>query len=98
MALIINIADKTRRFIRLTKIQFQHIAEQHPEISEFHHEIEATLKHPTKLVTLWDDPSIGYYYKFLKHQKPSGKYLLVIVKYLNGEGFIITVYLTQKLT
>ena len=38
----------------------------------------------------------GYYYKSYKYLKMPNHLVLVIVKYLNGEGFVITAYLERK--
>jgi len=37
---------------------------------------------------------VRFYYKFYKNLS---KYLLVSVKYLNGEGFVITAFYTSKI-
>lgn len=43
------------------------------------------------------DKTINYYYKYFKNRKSPAKYLLVIVKYLNGEGFIVTAYFEKNI-
>ena len=50
-----------------------------------------TIQNPDKLIHPTDDK--GYYYKGYKHLKSPNKFLLVVVKYLNGEGFVISTYL-----
>jgi len=37
-----------------------------------------------------------FYYRYYKDRK-TAKYLLIIVKYLNGQGFIITSFYTDKI-
>jgi hypothetical protein len=44
------------------------------------------------------DTNVRYYYKYYKNRKSKAKYLRVIVKYLNGEGFIITAYFVIGIT
>jgi len=39
------------------------------------------------------DDTIHYYYKFYKIKK---EYLIVSVKYLNGDGYIVTSFRTRK--
>ena len=39
-----------------------------------------------------------YLYKEFKDMPPEEKYLFISVKYLNGEGFIITSFFTNKIT
>lgn len=56
-------------------------------------EIKDILKIPDKLVK--QQYSKGYYYKHYKYLKKPNRFILVIVKYLNGEGFVITAYLEK---
>jgi len=43
------------------------------------------------------DPSVHYFYKFYKPKRPSKRYLCVAIKYLNGEGYILTAYFDKKI-
>tara|TARA_Y100000310_G_C20148889_1_gene563739 strand:+ start:185 stop:376 length:192 start_codon:yes stop_codon:yes gene_type:complete len=60
-------------------------------------EIKETLKSPDKITSYSRDKNIQYYYKQYKNLKAPNKFLLVVVKYLNGEGFIATAYLETKI-
>lgn len=60
--------------------------------------IQITIKHPNSIRYFEDDENVRYFYKEFKHRAPSERYLLVSVKYLNGEGFIITSFFTNKIT
>ena len=91
-----ELLDKTKRKIRLTKEQWQHIRKKHPEIEDCE-EIELTLKEPTKITLPKLDEGVGFYYKYFKN-KSSRNYLLVLVKYLNGDGHVITEYYEDKIT
>tara|TARA_Y100000034_G_scaffold132697_1_gene196310 strand:- start:429 stop:650 length:222 start_codon:yes stop_codon:yes gene_type:complete len=42
--------------------------------------------------------SINYFYKEYKDMGPRERYLFVSVKYLNGDGFVITSFYTNKIT
>jgi len=86
---IFEVVDKTRRKIRLTKTQWSHITTIHSEMSNYLEEIQATLKNPLKII-LQEKGNLRRYFSYQKHRKRPEKYLRVIVKYLNGEGFIIT--------
>lgn len=88
--IIFEITDKTGRKIRLTKKQWSHITRKHPQIANYQEEIINTLKNPLKITDYGFDDKVRYYYKYLKHKTSPEKYLLVIVKYLNGTGFIIS--------
>mgnify|MGYP001596340335 CR=1 FL=1 len=58
-------------------------------------EIKETLKMPDKLIT--KPYNKGYYYKNYKYLKEPNKFVMAVVKYLNGKGFIITTYLEEKI-
>jgi len=93
MALLFVTSDKTGRDIRLTKERWHHITLEHPEITE-HEQLIETLKHPLKIKPSKYDPDVCWYYKYLKNRK---RYLVVSVKYLNGDGFIITAYFMRNI-
>ncbi|MEK6925907.1 MAG: hypothetical protein AABW50_01370 [Nanoarchaeota archaeon] len=82
--------DKTRRKIRLTRKQWSHIRREHPNIDN-HGEILETVQKPDK-VLMDERENVTNFYKYFKHKEQKSKFLKVIVKYLNGEGFIISVY------
>ncbi len=92
---IFEIRDKSERKIHLSKERWMHINQQHSEIVGYFEEIKETLKKPFKITTYSYDEKIKYYYKYFKDRKSPAKYLLVIVRYLNGEGFVITAYFTK---
>jgi len=60
-------------------------------------EIKNTLKNSLDIRYFEDNLSIVYYYLEFKHHEPSDRYLIVSDKYLNGEGFIITSFFTNKI-
>ena len=59
--------------------------------------IQSTLKNPTT-ICYEEDETVLYFYREFKSMEPLERYLLVAVKYLNGEGFIITSFFTNKIT
>ena len=86
--------DKSGRTIYLTKERWSHINKEHPEVSGYFKTFEDVLNNPTKVVNYSHDKNIQCYYKHIKERK---SYLLVIVKYLNGEGFIVTSYFVRNI-
>jgi len=86
---IFEIIDKTGRKIRLTKRQWKHIRKKHPEVDKYEL-IEESISQSDKMTDYDMDESVKYYYKYYKHRSSNEKYLQVVVKYLNGEGFILT--------
>ncbi len=94
---IFEVEDKSGRKIHLSKERWSHINEEHPEVAPYLEEIKETLKNPVKITTYEFDENIKYYYKYLKERESDAKYLLVIVKYLNKHGFIITAYFVRHI-
>lgn len=95
MNYIFEIIDKSGRKIHLSKKRWgEHIKLEHPDINDAS-EIELVLKSPENVIEIKQD--IYHYYKFFKHRNSKSKYLKVIVKYLNKEGFVITAYYIKDL-
>ena len=83
-----EIRDVTGRRIRLTKEGFKHIAHEHPDVKI--EDIKGTLIKPDSIKpTQYNPNEIVHYHKYFKEIR---FYLRVVVKYLNGEGFIITAH------
>jgi len=59
-------------------------------------EIKETVKGPNKVTISEIDKDVRYYYRGYKNLKKPNRYILVIIKYLNGEGFVISAYLESK--
>ena len=97
MDIVFEITDKTGRKISLTKKQWSHITKKHPQVADYQEEIKETLKNPLKITDYSLDENVRYYYKYLKHRISPKKYLLVIVKYLNGRGFIISAFFEKHI-
>ena len=97
MEIIFEVIDKTKRRIRLTKKQWKHILRRHHDIINYQEEIKETLKNPQKITDHPYDKNSKYYFAYLKHKQGPNKYLLVIAKYLNGEGFVITTYFEKNI-
>ena len=96
MKVIFEITDKTGRKIRLTNRQWSHILKRHYDMTNYQEEIKETLKNPQKITDHPYDKNSRYYYNYLKHKQGPNKYLLVIVNYLNGEGFVVTTYFRRN--
>ena len=88
--IIIEVKTKDGKLIRLPEKQWKHIRYRHPEISL--DGIEDTIVNPTARIQYSDD--ITKFYKFIKREK---KYVMVAVKILNGDGFVITAYKTKRI-
>ena len=97
MGNVFEIVDKSGRTIRLPQKQWKHILQDHPEIGQYIEELKVTLQHPLKITDYSFDEQVRYYYNYIKQRENPAKYLLVIVKYLNGTGYIITAYFERKI-
>lgn len=94
MQWIFEVEDRSGRKIHLSNERWKHIVLEHPMLSNKIEEIKDTIINPTSIKRSKYDENIRFYFKFLKE---SSKYLMVSVKYINGEGFIITAFYTSKL-
>ena len=87
---IFETIDKSGRKIYLTKERLLHI-QKHPYMHNSLDKIKETLSKPNKIIPESRKHLYFRYYKELN------QYLLIAVKYLNGEGFIITAYYVRNL-
>ncbi len=92
---IFEVIDKTGRKIRLTHKQWKHIQQDHPNNVKIE-DIEEAIKNPIKIIQ--KRINSAFYYQYFKHRKEPAKYLRVVVKYLNDDGFIITSYFVKNPT
>lgn len=88
--------DYNNKLVRLTKKQYNHIIETHPELEGEMNKISKTVESP-EVVRLGNKENIFLFYRFFEKTQVTNKYLVLVVKYLNGEGFIITAYFTSKI-
>lgn len=93
MANIFEIRDKTGRIISLSDEGWTHIAMKHPNLGSSIECIKETLCQPLFLNESPMHKGVMYYHRQYKELK---KYLVVVVKYLNGKGFIISSFYTTK--
>lgn len=92
---LFEITDVTGRRIHLTKERWQHIIHEHPNVAVFE-KLITVVTDPVKISdSKYNPETVKYYYQFDKSKK---MYLMVAVKYLNGEGFIITAYYLRNIS
>ncbi len=97
MSFVFDIVDKTGRKIHLAKERWAHITSptsHHSYMTNYLEEVKQSLLNPTFIRAHTLDEKKADYYLYFKKEK---QYLLVGVKYLNGEGFVTTAFLTRKL-
>jgi len=93
MSNVFEITDKTGRKIKLTDVTWRHIQKEHPLIDE--EEIKKTLINPLRITQ--KSKNKVFYYQYFKFKKLPYRYLRVIVRYLNGNGFVITAYFVKHM-
>ncbi|HIH69351.1 hypothetical protein [Methermicoccus shengliensis] len=76
--------------IRLTEERWFHIVENHDELAGLSDEVLLTIEDPDFIVKGWID-------ELLAVRKINAKYLIVVYKELEDDGFIITAFITKKL-
>ena len=95
MDFIFEVDDKTGRKIHLTKRQWTHITSPdslHAHMTNYLDGVKEAVIKPDKIVvSIYDDSKVNYY----KYNKIRSEYLKVVVKYLNGDGFVITAYFVK---
>lgn len=96
MDYIFEVTDKNGKKVHLTKERLKHI-QKHPHMHEPIEKIKEALKNPIAIRYENNNDTI-YFYKEFKQMHKSERYLLVSVKYLNGEGFVVTSFHTNKIT
>ena len=94
---LFEIRDRTGRIIYITLERWHHIPRRHPNIVGCFEEIQATIAYPTAFRKSEDKPDVRLYYRYHKDPLSDEEYLSVVVKYLNGEGFVIPSHFTNKL-
>jgi hypothetical protein len=90
-----HITSYDGRKIRLTATQRLHIAFFHPEAIVDEHKIQLTLSDP-ELVAAGVTEDTKILYRFFAKTPVTSKHLAVVVKHLDGEGFIVTAYFTER--
>ena len=75
--------------IRLTEERWFHIVESHDELAGLSDEVLLTVEDPDFIVRGWSD-------ELLAVRKINDKYLIVVYKELENDGFIITAFITKK--
>ena len=96
MAWIFEVEDKSGKKIHLSDERWKHLNQEHPEVAPYFEELKDILKNPLKITDYELDSNVKYYYKYFK-ERETAKYLLVIVKYLNNHGFIITAHFVRNI-
>ena len=96
MSFIFDVTDKTGRKIHLTDERWKHIRKKHPEI-ESSELLQEAIEKSDKITNTHLDPKVNYFWKHYKNRLGHDKFLLVVVKYLNGDGYVLSSYYEDKI-
>lgn len=94
---VFEIVSKLNKKIRLTENQFYEIKLKHPEIVNQENKFKETLTSPDAIRKTQYENNAWLFYKFFKTTPVTQKYLMVAIKLLNDEGFVVTAYFTDRI-
>ena len=95
MSTIATTTSKNKRAIKLTAERWFHIIESHDYMAGYFHDVLETVRDPDFLVSGREEELLAA--KFYKKTHISSKYLIVIYRERNKEGFVITAFMTSKI-
>ena len=81
--------------VRLTDERLAHILE-HAEMAGMATEVARVLREPQLVRRSRSDTAVRLFYEFYAQTIVGGKWLCVVVKYLESDAFVVTAYLTDK--
>jgi hypothetical protein len=89
--------DVLGREIRFTKERYDYIVQFHPEILRYIETVDITLGNPEFIIQSNTDNTVELFYHYFVNTSLGDKWLCVVVKLLQEDYFIITVYFTDKI-
>ena len=87
--MIVTAISKNGIPIRLTEERWSHIVENHDELAGMVDEVLRAIEDPDFIIRGWTD-------ELLAVRKINDRYLVVVYKELENDGFIITSFITKK--
>ena len=87
--------DYFSRNVRLTDERLAHILER-PEMKPMGDELEHVLRQPQLCRRSRSDEAVHLFYEFYEYTMVGGKWLCIVVKYIEEDAFVVTAYLTDK--
>ena len=88
----IEVRSKLGQRIRISKRYWEFIVKKHESGAGLEEQVKRTIRDPIYIRVSKEDDQVFLYYA------PHGKYFLCVVcRHLNGDGFIITAYLTDRI-
>ena len=87
--------DLYNRKVRFTDERFEHIENDHPEMSGQIDKIKETLTRPEMIIRSRTDSEVELFYRHYLSTPVTEKYMCVAVKIRGDDSFIITAYFTD---
>ncbi len=93
---VFEVVSKMGKKIRLTEVQWAHTSSKHPELENQIDNMITTLQEPDYVYHSTKEENF-HYLKLFEQTPVTEKYLLLIIKHLNDEGFVITGFFVSKI-
>jgi len=85
------VTSKNGTTIRLTDERWAHISEEHGELADMRMEVLETVASPERILAGGEGELLAI------RQVETGKFLVVVYRELEDDGFIITAFLTRRI-
>jgi hypothetical protein len=89
------LVDPKGREIRLTSERRDHILE-HPEMAGQFERIQETVRMPELISATTADDTVHVYHRYYETTPVTSKFLLVAVKTLEGDAFVLTAFFSRR--
>lgn len=92
---VFEVLSPVGKLVRLDEERWSHVME-HPEMEGQLDRLRESLQDPDEVRRSIHDASVWLFYKHYADTPVTDKYLLVAVRILNDEGFIVTAFFTER--
>ncbi len=93
--IVFRILSKMGKVVSFNEDRWRHVLE-HPEMKNQLDRIKETVVNPDEVRESVYNPSVLLFYKLYEGTPVTEKHLLVVIKTLNREGFIVTAFFTDR--
>ena len=90
-----KVKDYADRWVRLTAERWRHVL-RHPEMPGQERKLRRTLREPDVVCASRLDASVHLYYRLYSRSPVGRKYLMVAVKILDRDAYVITAFFTGQ--
>ena len=94
--IVLDITSEIGKRVVLTRSRYNHICQRHPEVFGVIEKMVETLVSPQTIRRSTYDEAVWLFYRFFETTPVTEKYLMVAVRILNNEGFVVTSYFTDR--